>query len=136
MGEKMDICIIGQGYIGLPTAALFAENGCNVVGVDIKKEVIDNLNKGIVHIEEPGISEAINDAIKKNQYIAQLEPAEADVFIITVPTPYKIENLSCDLTFVIEACNSILNYIKKGNVIIIESTIAPGSIEETVRPIF
>ena len=132
----MNICVIGQGYIGLPTAALFAENGCNVVGVDIKKEVIDDLNKGIVHIEEPGIPEAINDAIKEGRYVAQLEPAEADVFIITVPTPYKMENLSCDLSFVVEACNSILKYVKKGNVIIVESTIAPGSIEETVQPIF
>lgn len=132
----MDICVIGQGYIGLPTAALFAENGCNVVGVDIKKEVIDDLNKGIVHIEEPGISEAINDAIEEKRYVAQLEPAEADVFIITVPTPYKIENLSCDLSFVIEACNSILKYVKKRNLIIVESTIAPGSIEEAVQPIF
>ena len=132
----MNICVIGQGYIGLPTAALFAKNGCNVVGVDIKKEVIEDLNKGIVHIEEPGISEAINDAIDNNRYVAQLEPAEADVFIITVPTPYKMENLSCDLTFVIEACNSILKYVKKGNVIIVESTIAPGSIEETVQPLF
>jgi UDP-N-acetyl-D-mannosaminuronic acid dehydrogenase len=133
---KMKICVIGQGYIGLPTAALFAENGCNVVGVDVKKEVIDDLNKGIVHIEEPGISEAITDAINENRYVAQLEPAEADVFIITVPTPYKMENLSCDLSYVIEACNSILKYVKKENVIIVESTIAPGSIEETVQPIF
>ena len=132
----MNICVIGQGYIGLPTAALFAQNGCNVVGVDIKKEVIDDLNKGIVHIEEPGISEAINESIKEKRYVAQLEPAEADVFIITVPTPYKMENLSCDLSFVIDACKSILKYIKKGNVIIVESTIAPGSIEETVKPIF
>lgn len=132
----MNICVIGQGYIGLPTAALFALNGCNVIGVDIKKEVINDLNKGIVHIEEPGISEAINDAIKEKRYIAQLEPSSADVFIITVPTPYKIENLSCDLSFVIEACNSILEYVQKGNLIIIESTIAPGSIEETVQPIF
>lgn len=132
----MNICVIGQGYIGLPTAALFAQNGCNVIGVDVKKEIIEDLNKGIVHIEEPGISEAINDAINENRYVAQLEPSESDVFIITVPTPYKIENLSCDLSYVITACESILKYIKKGNTIIIESTIAPGSIEETVQPIF
>ena len=133
---EMNICVIGQGYIGLPTAALFAENGCNVVGVDVKKEVVDDLNAGIVHIEEPGISEAITDAINENRYIAKLEPTEADVFIITVPTPYKMENLSCDLSYVIEACNSILKYLQKGNVVIIESTIAPGSIEESVQPIF
>lgn len=135
-GKNMDVCVIGQGYIGLPTAALFAQNGCNVVGVDIKKEVIDDLNKGIIHIEEPGITEIILKAIEEKKYVAQLKPSKADVFIITVPTPYKISNLSCDLSFVIDACNSILPFIEKNNVVIIESTIAPGSIDETVKPIF
>lgn len=133
---KLDICVIGQGYIGLPTAALFAKNRCNVVGVDVKKEMINNLNKGIVHIEEDGISEIISNAINEKKYIAKLKPSEADVFIITVPTPYKIENLSCDLSFVIDACNSILEFVKKGNVIIIESTMAPGSMEKIIKPIF
>ena len=132
----MDICVIGQGYIGLPTAALFAKNRCNVVGVDVKKEMINNLNKGIVHIEEDGISEIISNAINEKKYIAKLKPSEADVFIITVPTPYKIENLSCDLSFVIDACNSILEFVKKGNVIIIESTMTPGSMEKIIKPIF
>ena len=134
--DKMKVCVIGQGYIGLPTAALFAENGCNVVGVDIKKEIIDDLNNGIIHMEEPGINNIIVNAIKEKRYLAKLEPCEADVFIITVPTPYNIENLSCDLSFVIDACNSILKYVKKGNTIIVESTIAPGSMEETIKPIF
>lgn len=132
----MKVCIIGQGYIGLPTAALFAQNGCDVVGVDIKEDIIKDLNKGIVHMEEPGIVDSIKDAINEKRYTAKLEPEEADVFIITVPTPYKIEDLSCDLSFVIDACNSILKYIKKGNTIIVESTIAPGSMDEVVKPIF
>ena len=110
----MKVCIIGQGYIGLPTAALFAQNGCDVVGVDIKEDIIKDLNKGIVHMEEPGIVDSIKEAINEKRYTAKLEPEEADVFIITVPTPYKIEDLSCDLSFVIDACNSILKYIKKG----------------------
>nr|WP_269319443.1 3-hydroxyacyl-CoA dehydrogenase NAD-binding domain-containing protein [Methanobrevibacter oralis] len=65
----MDICVIGQGYIGLPTAALFAKNRCNVVGVDVKKEMINNLNKGIVHIEEDGISEIISNAINEKNIL-------------------------------------------------------------------
>ncbi|OWT33810.1 UDP-N-acetyl-D-mannosamine dehydrogenase [Methanobrevibacter sp. 87.7] len=132
----MKVCIIGQGYIGLPTAALFAQNGCNVVGVDVKEDIIKDLNKGIVHMEEPGIVESIQNAIKEKRYTAKLEPEEADVFIITVPTPYKIEDLSCDLSFVIDACNSILKYVKKGNTVIVESTIGPGSMDEVVKPIF
>lgn len=131
----MKVCVVGQGYIGLPTAALFAKHNCDVVGVDINKEMIDDLNNGIVHIEEPGISESINNAIVEGRYHASLSPEEADVFIITVPTPYLVENLSCDLSYVINACESIVDYLKSGNTVIIESTIAPGSTEESIKPI-
>ena len=132
----MKICIMGQGYIGLPTAALFAKNDCEVVGVDINPEMVENLNKGKVHIEEPGIVEAIQSAVEKGHYHASLSPEEADAFIITVPTPYIKENLSCDLSYVVSACQSILPFIKKGNVVIVESTIAPMSTDEVIKPIF
>ena len=132
----MKVCIIGQGYIGLPTAALFARNHCEVVGVDISEEMIENLNKGIIHIEEPGISDIIKKAIELKVYTASLTPQKADAFIITVPTPYISENYSCDLSYVITACQSILPYLEKGNTVIIESTIAPMSTDETVKPIF
>ena len=112
----MKICIVGQGYIGLPTAALFAKNGCEVLGVDVNKEIVDKLNQGIAHIEEPGISDAIKNAVEKGHYHASLSPEEADTFIITVPTPYVKEDLSCDLSYVISACKSILPVLKKGNV--------------------
>ena len=78
----MKICIIGQGYIGLPTAALFARNHCEVVGVDVNEKIIDNLNNGIVHIEEPGISDIIKQSLKNNVYKASLKPEKADAFII------------------------------------------------------
>ena len=132
----MKVCIIGQGYIGLPTAALFARNHCEVVGVDISEEMIKNLNKGIIHIEEPGIADIIKKAVELKVYTASLTPQKADAFIITVPTPYIAENYSCDLSYVITACNSILPYLKKGNTVIIESTIAPMSTDETIKPIF
>ena len=132
----MKICIIGQGYIGLPTAALFTRNHCNVVGVDVNDKIANNLNKGIIHIEEPGISEIIKNAVKNGVYSASLTPQEADAFIITVPTPYIIENYSCDLSYVISACESIIPYLKEGNTVIIESTIAPMSTNETIKPIF
>ena len=132
----MKVCIIGQGYIGLPTAALFTRNHCEVVGVDVNEEIVNNLNKGIVHIEEQGISEIIKNAVKNNVYCASLTPQKADAFIITVPTPYIIENYSCDLSYVINACESILPYLEEGNTVIIESTIAPMSTDETIKPIF
>ena len=132
----MKVCIIGQGYIGLPTAALFSRNHCEVVGVDISEEMINNLNKGIIHIEEPGIADIIKKAVEKKLYVASLTPQKADAFIITVPTPYIVENYSCDLSYVITACESILPYLEKGNTVIIESTIAPMSTDEVIKPIF
>ena len=132
----MKLCIIGQGYIGLPTAALFSMNGCEVVGVDVNSEIVNNLNKGIIHIEEPGIQEIIKQAIDNNTYSASLTPEKADAFIITVPTPYISENYSCDLSYVVSACESILPFLEKGNTVIIESTIAPMSTDDVIKPIF
>ena len=132
----MKVCIIGQGYIGLPTAALFSKSHCEVVGVDISEKIINNLNKGIVHFEEPGISDQIKNAVDKKVYSASLTPQKADAFIITVPTQYIVENYSCDLSYVIEACHSILPVLEKGNTVIIESTIAPMSTDEQIKPIF
>ena len=132
----MKVCIIGQGYIGLPTAALFARNHCEVVGVDVNEEMIKNLNNGIIHIEEPGISDIIKQALKNKVYKASLMPEKSDAFIITVPTPYIAENYSCDLSYVISACESIIPFLEKGNVVIVESTIAPMSTDDVVKPIF
>lgn len=132
----MKICIVGQGYIGLPTAALFTRSDCEVVGVDVNEEIINNLNKGKIHIEEPGIAEIIKNAIDNKRYHASLTPEKADAFIITVPTPYIAENYSCDLSYVIEACNEILPFIEKGNTVIVESTIAPMSTDDVIKPIF
>lgn len=132
----MKICIIGQGYIGLPTAALFTMNDCEVVGVDVNKQVVEDLNKGKIHIEEPGIAENIQKAIENGKYHASLTPEKADAFIITVPTPYISENYCCDLSYVISACESILPYLEKGNTVIVESTIAPMSTDDIIKPIF
>lgn len=132
----MKICIVGQGYIGLPTAALFTRSDCEVVGVDVNEEIINNLNKGKIHIEEPGIAEIIKNAVDNKRYHASLTPEKADAFIITVPTPYIAENYSCDLSYVIEACNEILPFIEKGNTVIVESTIAPMSTDDFIKPIF
>lgn len=127
---------MGQGYIGLPTAALFTRSHCEVVGVDVNEKIVENLNKGIIHIEEPGITDIIKNAINLKIYKASLTPEKAEAFIITVPTPYISENYSCDLSYVVTACETIIPYLEKGNTVIIESTIAPMSTDETIKPIF
>lgn len=134
--EKMKLCVMGLGYIGLPTSAMFASHGCEVVGVDVVPEVVETLNQGHIHIEEPGLEEVIKECVEKGRFRASLKPEEADAFLISVPTPNQEDKfLSCDLTYVLEAVTSILSYLKKGNTIIVESTIAPKSMDDYVKPI-
>lgn len=133
----MKICIIGLGYIGLPSAAMFASHGCEVVGVDVMPDVVEKLNKGEIHIEEPGLGELVKKSVENGSLRASMKPEKADAFIVAVPTPNKNdEHLSCDLGYVLSAVDSIIPYVEKGNVVIIESTIAPRSTEDFVKPVF
>ncbi|GGE55423.1 nucleotide sugar dehydrogenase [Priestia taiwanensis] len=132
----MKICTIGLGYIGLPTSTIFAKYGAEVVGVDINEEVITTLNAGAVHISEPGLEELVKEVVEKGAFRASLKPEEADVFIIAVPTPNKDDPYkSCDLSYVLQAVQTILPYVRKGNTIIVESTIAPRSMDDQVKPL-
>lgn len=132
----MKIVTIGLGYIGLPTAVMFANNGHNVVGVDIKEEAVHMLNQGQLHIEEPGLRECLHQAIEAGRFKAQLTVEEADVFIIAVPTPNKEDAYkSCDLTHVLDAVNATIPYLREGNTLIIESTIAPRTMEDFIAPL-
>ena len=130
------ICVIGLGYIGLPTSAMFAQAGLDVVGVDVNERAVKLLNQGQIHIEEPGLGELIKQMVEQGKFRAQLEPEEADAFIIAVPTPNKNDEYkSCDLTYVETAIRNIMPYVKKGNAIIVESTIGPRTVDDFVRPI-
>lgn len=132
----MKLCTIGLGYIGLPTSIMFAKHNVEVVGVDVKKDVIDALNNGEIHIEEPGLQASLDEVIAMGTFRASITPEPADVFIIAVPTPNNQDLYrSCDLTYVINAIKSILPYIKKGNIIIVESTIAPRSMDDVIKPL-
>ena len=133
--KELKICVIGQGYIGLPTSLLFAKENCDVIGVDINKKIVSSLNKGILTIEE-NLQNLLTSVLKQGNYCAKEIPEFADAYIITVPTPYIKSNYECDLSYVISACKSILPYIKKGNTIIIESTIAPLSMKNVIEPFF
>ncbi|MDQ1000304.1 UDP-N-acetyl-D-mannosaminuronic acid dehydrogenase [Neobacillus niacini] len=132
----MKLCTVGLGYIGLPTSIMFAKHNVDVVGVDVSPRVIDSLNNGKIHIEEPGLQEALEEVIAKGTFRASLTPEKANAFIIAVPTPnhddlYK----SCDLSYVVSATKSVLPYIEKGNVLIVESTIGPRSMDDVVKPL-
>lgn len=130
------INVIGLGYIGLPTAAMFADNGVKVLGVDVSPKIVDVINSGNIHIEEPGLATVVKKVVENSMFKASLEPMEADAFIIAVPTPNKNDEYkSCDITYVIDAVKKILPVIKKGNLVIIESTIAPRTTEDYVKPI-
>ena len=134
---RKKICVVGLGYIGLPTSAIFAASGCEVIGVDISEKVVNTLNQGHIHIEEPGLEEVVRKQVQKGNFRASLVPENADAFIIAVPTPnLEDEFRSCDLRFVIQGVEKILPYVEKGNTVIVESTIAPKSMDDVVKPLF
>uniref|UniRef100_UPI0025836330 NAD-binding protein n=1 Tax=Idiomarina sp. TaxID=1874361 RepID=UPI0025836330 len=85
---KQNICILGLGYIGLPTAALLANQGYKVLGIDVSEDVVNTVNNGEIHIVEPELDAYVAKAVKNKMLTAALEPQEADVFVIAVPTPF------------------------------------------------
>ena len=123
------ICVIGLGYIGLPTSAILANNGYNVTGVDLLESVVDTVNAGNIHIIEPGLEDVVKKAVKNKFLCASLKPVDADVFIIAVPTPFK-ENHEPNIEYVLTATKTIAPFIKKGNIIILESTSPVGTTEK------
>ncbi|HMZ45161.1 MAG TPA: 2-dehydropantoate 2-reductase N-terminal domain-containing protein, partial [Chitinophagaceae bacterium] len=124
------VCIVGLGYIGLPTAALLANNGYNVHGVDVKENVVNTINKGEIHIVEPELDKYVKTAVNNGNLKASLQAQEADVFIIAVPTPFH-EGFKPNIDFVLDAAKKIAPYVKDGNIVILEST-SPVSTTEKV----
>ncbi len=138
------LCVIGLGYIGLPTASTFAMHDVNVIGVDINSNIIETLNRGDIHIHEPGLREAFNKAVQTGKFKAALKPEEADAYIIAVPTPFKENEFGeykdmkyklADMKAVTAAAESIAPHLKKGNLIILESTSPPRTTLDLVAPI-
>ena len=128
------ICVLGLGYIGLPTASILATNGFRVVGVDVDPKIVDVINKGQIHINEPGLKTVVYAAVKSGNMLAKLLPEQADVFIIAVPTPINGDN-TADLTYVTHATESVLPFLRKGNLVILESTCPPRTTEDILVPI-
>ncbi len=128
-----NICVLGLGYIGLPTALLLADSGYNVNGVDINKKVIDIINRGKVPFNEPGLEELLIKV--KNNFTPSTEVRSADVFLIAVPTPLEKSIRVADLRYVRSAAEMVYPHLKRGNLVILESTVPPGTSERLVIPI-
>jgi len=131
----MKAVFMGLGYIGLPTAAVAAKYGIDVIGVDINPEVVDIINKGEIHIVEPGLGDVVKQVVQDGKLVARLEPEEADAYFIVVPTPFK-QNRRADTSYVEAATRAVLPLLKPGDLYIIESTSPVLTTEKMSRIIF
>jgi len=127
--QKKTVCVMGLGYIGLPTASVLATRGYDVIGVDVKQHIIDTINNGNVHIVEPDLASLVRNAVNSGQLKARMTPTKADVFIIAVPTPFLADK-SPDLRFVEQSAMAISPYVSADCLIILESTSPEGTTEK------
>lgn len=128
------LCVLGLGYIGLPTASTFATHGLRVTGVDTNPGIVATLRAGELHIHEPGLRALVQSALGSGNLQVAAEPAAADAYIIAVPTPF-FEDKKADLTFVVAAAESILPHLRKGCLVVLESTSPPRTTVDILRPI-
>ncbi|MGN3975232.1 UDP-N-acetyl-D-mannosamine dehydrogenase [Tsuneonella sp. SYSU-LHT278] len=125
-----EVCVIGLGYIGLPTAAVIARSGCRVTGIDVSQAVVDTINRGEIHIEEVDLDGLVRGVVQRGCLRASTEIAPADVFVIAVPTPFEKDgNHTPDTSYVIAAATSLAAVLKKGDCVILESTSPVGTTE-------
>ena len=130
-----EVVMMGLGYIGLPTAALIANGGVRVLGVDINAHVVETVNAGKVHIVEPELDKAVSRGVENGMLRANAEPASADVYLVVVPTPFKDRN-EPDTSYVAAATRSLLKLLKPGDLFIIESTSPVGTTESMAQLIY
>lgn len=132
--DKPAVAVYGLGYIGLPTALAFAGAGRRVLGVDVNPAVIESIQNGLSHIAEDGIQERLNQIQKSGLLQVSTEPGPADAHLVAVPTPTNVLH-QADLSYVESAAASIATVLRKGDLVVIESTIPPGTCERVVGPI-
>lgn len=128
------ICVLGLGYIGLPTASTFANQGLRVVGVDVNPNIVETLQNGGLHLHEPGLRTLVQAALASGNLTISAHPETADAFIIAVPTPFY-ENKQADLRAVQSAAESIVPVLEQGNLVVLESTSPPRTTQDVVAPI-
>lgn len=138
------ICVLGLGYIGLPTASTFAASGLKVIGVDVNPTIITGLRNGDVHIQEPGLRDTFQSALASGNLTVASQPAEADAFLIAVPTPFQGDQAAetmgrryrlADLRAVVAATESIVPFLRRGNLVVLESTSPPRTTMDRIAPI-
>ena len=127
---SLKISVIGLGYIGLPTAAIFASKKIKIVGVDTDEKIVNTINQGKIHIIENNLASLVRKVVKQGFLKATTVPEPADVFFITVPTPSKGKRFKPDLSYILNACKSIAPKLKSGNLVILESTSPVGTTEK------
>lgn len=128
LDAKPDVCVVGLGYIGLPTAAIVARAGCKVRGVDVSQHVVDTINRGEIHIEEVDLDGLVQGAVARGLLSAAVDMAPADVFIIAVPTPFDKQHAP-DISYVLAAGEAVAKVLKAGDTVILESTSPVGTTE-------
>jgi UDP-N-acetyl-D-mannosaminuronic acid dehydrogenase len=131
----MKAVFMGLGYIGLPTAAVAASKGIQVVGVDVNPEVVETINQGKIHIVEPELDTVVKNVVKAGTLRASLKPETADAFFIVVPTPFK-QNHRADISYVESATRMVIPYLQKGNLFVIESTSPVMTTEKMAELIY
>lgn len=134
------VCVLGLGYIGLPTASLLATHGFEVLGVDVSDSVVARLRSGAVHIDEPDLETFVQAALRSGRLRVSTLPEPADVFIVAVPTPLceaagEADTKQADLGYVEAATRSIVPLLRRGNLVILESTVPPGTTRDVLAPI-
>ena len=134
--EFNTLCVLGLGYIGLPTASTFATHGLRVIGVDVDRHVVDALRNSEVHIYEPGLRTLVQAAIHSGNLVVSEVPETADAFVIAVPTPLSEgDDKQADLSYVIAASEMIVPHLRQGNLVVLESTSPPRTTLDVVAPI-
>ena len=129
------VLFLGLGYIGLPTAAVAANHGFEVIGVDVNPVVVETINQGKIHIVEPDLDQMVKEAVQKGNLRAVLKPEQADAFFVVVPTPFK-QNHRADITYVESATRSVIPFLKEGDLFVIESTSPVLTTERMAEVIF
>jgi len=122
------VCVVGLGYVGLPTASLLANKGFQVRGVDVNPRIVDTINRGEIHIHEPDLDVLVTSAVNSGNLTASLSPTSADVFILAVPTPFQ-DGYVPDISYIEAATQAIAPYLESGNLVILESTSPVGTTE-------
>ena len=129
------VVFLGLGYIGLPTAAVAAAHGFEVIGVDVNPSVVETINQGKIHIVEPELGQVVRDVVQSGKLRAVCKPEAADAFFIVVPTPFK-QNHRADITYVEAATRSVIPYLQEGNLFVIESTSPVYTTERMAEVIY